>query len=101
MIIGYVSDQDYLAIADVSVEFTKDDRLVGQTKSYMSGAVDIDLPPGQYKMTLGKPGYGSKHVDVHLPVSEPIKFRLLADKLLGYMWPKWSVSGEQSTIRIN
>ena len=100
-IIGYVSDENYLAVSDVNVEFTVDEKVVGSCKTYMSGAVDIDLPSGKYKMTLGKPGYGAKHVEVTLPVSEPIKFRLLSDKLVGYMWPKWSVSGEQSTIRIN
>jgi hypothetical protein len=59
MIIGYVSDQDYLAVADVSVEFMKDGALVAHTKSFMSGAIDVDLPPGDYRMTLGKPGFGS------------------------------------------
>ena len=101
MIIGYVSDEHYLALADVSVEFMKDEKLVGHTKSFMSGAVECDLPAGNYRMTFGKPGYGSKHVEITLPVKEPIKFRLLSDKLIGYMWPKWSVSGEKSTIRIN
>lgn len=100
-IIGYVSDENYLAIADVTLEFILDGKVVGSCKSYMSGAVDIDLKPGDYRLTLGKPGYGAKHVDITLPVVEPIKFRLLSDKLVGYMWPKWSVSGEQSTIRIN
>jgi len=101
MIIGYVSDEHYLALADVSVEFMKDEKLVGHTKTFMSGAVESDLPAGNYRMTFGKPGYGSKHVEITLPVNEPIKFRLLSDKLIGYMWPKWSVSGEKSTIRIN
>ena len=101
MVIGYVSDEQYLALSDVSIEFTQNGKLVGHTKSFMSGAVDIDLPAGDYRMTLGKSGYGAKGVDVTLPNKEPIKFRLLSDKLVGYMWPKWSKSGETSTIRLN
>ena len=52
MIIGYVSDEHYLALADVSVEFMKDEKLVGHTKSFMSGAVESDLPAGNYRMTF-------------------------------------------------
>ena len=33
-------------------------------------------------------GYGSKLSTVELG-REPVQFRLLADGLLGYMWPKW------------
>ena len=49
MIIGYVSDQDYLAVADVSVEFIKDDVLVAPDNSavYMTG--------GQIDETNGRP----------------------------------------------
>ncbi len=101
MIIGYVSDEHYLALSDVSIELTRDKQLVANTKTFMTGAVDVDLPPGNYRMALGKTGYGAKQIDITLPVSEPIKFRLLSDNLVGYMWPKWSKSGESSTIRLN
>ena len=36
-----------------------------------------------------------------LPVSEPHQFRLLADGLSGYAWPKWTRSGEKSEFRVN
>ncbi len=99
--IGYVSNEDYLALNDVNVVFEKDHEILGDTKSLATGAVRTDLPPGSYTLTFAKAGYGSKHVEVTLPVKEPIKFRLLSDKLVGYMAPRWSTSGEKSCIRIN
>lgn len=33
----------------------------------MSGAVEVDLPAGNYRMTLGKLGYGAKGIDLKLP----------------------------------
>ena len=99
--IGHVSNEDYLALNDVSVVFEKDHEILGDTKSLATGAVRTDLPPGIYTLTFAKAGYSSKHVEVTLPVKEPIKFRLLSDKLVGYMAPRWSTSGEKSCIRIN
>jgi N,N-dimethylformamidase len=101
MIIGNVSDEHYVAINETSIEFTQNDKVVAQTKTFISGAVDVDLPAGKYRMTLGKAGFASKHVDITLPVAEPIKFRLISEKLVAYMWPKWSKSGEISTLRVN
>ena len=100
-IIGYVSNEDYLALNDVSIVFEKDHEILADTKSFATGAVRTDLPSGSYTLTFAKAGYGSKHVEVTLPVKEPIKFRLLSDKLVGYMSPRWSTSGEKSCIRIN
>ena len=52
-------------------------------------------------MVLAKDGYGSKRVALDLPVAEPHQFRLLADGLLGYAWPKWVRGGEQSEFRVH
>ena len=34
-----------------------------------------------------------------VPVDCPYQFRLLSDGLLGYAWPKWVRSGEESEFR--
>ena len=62
----------------------------------------VDLAPGRYKVTLQKPGFGSKsvHMDV-VPGQPPYQFRLLSDGLLGYAWPKWVKAGEKSEFRVH
>jgi N,N-dimethylformamidase len=107
MLIGYVSDERYVAIADVAFEFEQmdssgNDRFV--TRSTASGAVLLDLPAGNYQVTLAREGYGSKRVDLNLdPKTEtsPFQFRLLKNKLLGYAWPKCVQAGEKSEFRVH
>ncbi len=73
MLVGYVSDERYVALADVLLEF----RAAGQTRAIVRstprGAVEADLAPGEYEVTLVKQGYGSKHsrmtVDSQSPIS--------------------------------
>src|SRR5437764_344616 len=59
------------------------------------------LPPGDYRVILQKPGYGAKIGRVTVPASAPHQFRMLADGLLGYAWPKWVRSGEESEFRVH
>ena len=99
-LIGYVSDERYVALADVLLE------LVGEagsweTRSRASGSVYIDAPPGDYTLTLVKDGYGRKRVNLTLPLDQPHQFRLLAEGLLGYMWPKWVRAGGQAEFRVH
>jgi hypothetical protein len=96
MLIGYVSDERYLALHDVSLEFLKDGESVARVRSSPRGAVHADLSPGDYTVELARDGFGSKSVPLTLPADEPHHFRLLSDRLLGYMWPKWVRSGETS-----
>ena len=100
MLIGYVSDERYVALPDVQVEFQRDGQSV-ETRSRASGAVDVDLPPGSYQVILAKAGYGSKRIELTLPVAAPYHFRLLRDCLLGYAWPKWVKSGEPAEFRVH
>ena len=83
MLIGYVSDERYLALGDVLLEFQRDGQSI-EARSRASGAVHADLAPGPYKVYLFKPGYGAKIVDMVVKVGEPYHFRLLTDCLLGY-----------------
>ena len=87
MLIGYVSDDRYVALADVLLEFESEGGSV-ETRSRATGAVYADLPPGSYKVTLCKQGYGAKSVAVTVGSGRPHHFRLLPDCLLGYAWPK-------------
>ena len=100
MLVGYVSDERYVALPDVQVEF-EGERGVLEVRSSASGAVRLDLPAGDYNVTLARDGYGSKRTRLPLPVAEPHQFRLLKDCLLGYVWPKWVRSGEKSEFRVH
>ncbi|MEX0679158.1 MAG: carboxypeptidase-like regulatory domain-containing protein [Pirellulales bacterium] len=99
MLVGYVSDERYVALADVLLEF-EDAQASVETRSRASGAVYADIGPGTYRVTLAKPGYGAKRVRVKL-AGQPHQFRLLSDGLLGYAWPKWVRSGEKAEFRVH
>ncbi|HEX2036877.1 MAG TPA: N,N-dimethylformamidase beta subunit family domain-containing protein [Chloroflexota bacterium] len=112
MLVGYVSDERYVAVADALLEFESLDppeaqqgqphRPTTAVRSTARGAVYADLPPGPYRVTLVKSGFGSKSVELTVARDAPAHhFRLLSDGLLGYMWPKWVRSGERSEFRVH
>lgn len=101
MLIGYVSDERYASLPDVLLEFVDTAGTSWETRSRASGAVRLDLPPGEYGVVLQKPGYGAKISRVAVPDAEPHQFRLLSDGLLGYAWPKWVRAGEASEFRVH
>lgn len=101
MLIGYVSDERYVALPDVLLEFQSPRGQSWEVRSRASGAVYLDLLAGEYRVILQKPGYGAKITRVTLPTTEPHHFRLLSDGLLGYAWPKWVRSGTQSEFRVH
>jgi hypothetical protein len=100
MLIGHVSDEYYLALADVAVEFIDARGRSFETRSRASGAIHLDLPPGDYKVVLQKPGYGAKICRLASPAARH-QFRLLSDRLIGYAWPKWVRSGQESEFRVH
>lgn len=101
MLIGFVSDESYSALADVKLEFIDSQGVSWETRSRASGAVHLYLAPGRYKVVLQKEGFGAKVAQLDLPSRQPHSFRLLADRLLGYAWPKWVRSGEKSEFRVH
>jgi N,N-dimethylformamidase len=101
MLIGYVSDERYLALADVLLEFVDGRGDSWEARSRASGAVHASLPPREYVVTLAREGFGSKRVRLTLPAAHPHHFRLLADGLLGYAWPKCVRSGESAEFRVH
>ncbi|MFN8444878.1 MAG: carboxypeptidase-like regulatory domain-containing protein [Caldilineaceae bacterium] len=101
MFVGYVSDENYVAIADAALEFERNGKSVAAVHSTARGAVFADLAPGDYRVTISKTGYTAKLVDLTLVEGQPYQFRLLSDQLLGYVWPKWVKSGENSEFRVH
>jgi hypothetical protein len=104
MRIADVSDEYYAALPGVLLEF----RAPGagtrarSCTSSASGAVDCpDLPLGEYEVCLSKTGYGSKRVKATVGGPAPVHFRLLSDRLLGYVWPKWARSGDSIQFRVH
>jgi len=101
MHIGFVSDERYVALADVVIEFTDYRGRSWEARSRASGSVWCDLPAGEYTVTMQKPGFGSKRTRIRIPLAEPCQFRLLSDGLLGYVWPKCVRSGELGEFRVH
>lgn len=101
MLVGYVSDERYTALADVVLEFIDEHDRSWECRSRASGSVHAELPPGYYRVVLQKPGFGSKFSSVTVPLEKPHQFRLLSDGLLGYAWPKWVRCGEDAEFRVH
>src|SRR4051812_8979997 len=100
-LIGYVSDERYVAVPDALLEFVGASGESFEARSRASGAVYAHIPNGEYKVVIQKPGFGAKFSRVTLPVEKAHQFRLLADGLMGYAWPKWARSGEKSEFRVH
>lgn len=99
--LAYVSDEMYVALPDVSAEF--ESTATGEVTLLHSSPRGIfygTLPAGPYRITMSKPGYGSKASHVTLG-GDPPQLRLLSDNLIGYMYPKWARSGETSEYRVH
>jgi hypothetical protein len=101
MLIGYVSDECYAALPDVQLEFVNSRGASWETRSRASGSIHADLPDGDYRVVLQKHGFGAKVCRLSVPLVGPYQFRLLADHLLGYAWPKWVRAGENSEFRVH
>ena len=101
MLVGYVSDDRYVCIPGVSVLF-ENSKGSAQTTSLADGSIRLQISPGPWRVTLNRTGYGAKVVAVNISdTDDPIQFRLLDDCLMGYAWPKWVQSGEQSEFRVH
>ncbi|MGH9405705.1 MAG: N,N-dimethylformamidase beta subunit family domain-containing protein [Terriglobia bacterium] len=102
MLIGFISDERYVAVPDALVQFNSE-RLPEPVvvRSTPRGEIYADLKPAAYEVTLARDGFGSKTVRVKIGAAAPCQFRLLRDGLLGYMWPKWSKSGESAEFRVH
>jgi N,N-dimethylformamidase len=100
MLVGYVSDERYVALPDVLLELERDSRST-VVRSSPRGAVYADVEPGEYRVTLAKDGFGPKSVTAVLGPGQPYQFRLLSNRIAGYAWPKWVRTGERSEFRVH
>lgn len=101
MLIGYVSDERYVAIADACVDLDQDGRFLESVRSTAAGAIYAELSPGTYRATLAKDGFGSKRVNFVVDAAKPYQFRLLSNRLSGYIWPKWLKAGGHADARVH
>jgi len=101
MLVGYVSDERYVALADVMLEFQRDGRTEAIVRSTPRGAIVAQLAPGDYHVTLVKDGFGSKSVNMTADPRQPYQFRLLSDCILGFVWPRAVKAGERSEFRVH
>jgi hypothetical protein len=101
MLIGYVSDEYYAALPDALVELHPASGPPLLVRSWPSGAVHADVPPGPCEVLLSLRGFGSKRVQVEVKAGAPVHFRLLSDRLLGYAWPKWCRAGDSVEFRVH
>jgi hypothetical protein len=102
LLIGWVSDEFYSAIAGADVELEHDGAHVATTRSTAAGRLVAEVPPGEYRITIARDGFGSKRIICRLGPDEPlIQVRLLSDRLMGFPWPRWVRSGEQAELRFH
>ena len=100
-VLAFVSDQDFVALANVSVVIKGGDGVRVDTTSMADGAILADVPDSgdihAYSVTLSKGGFGAKIAKLTCGGSiPPAQFRLLSDAMTGYMNPKWSRTGESA-----
>jgi hypothetical protein len=98
-VVGYVSDERYLAVPGVYLEIGGADGRRYAVTSTATGAVCVDLPDGTYDVALNLPGYGAKRSALTVPSAKPHHFRLLKDQLLGYVWPMYTTAGGAGEFR--
>jgi hypothetical protein len=100
ILVGYVSDERFVALPDVLLEFQRPGRSI-EARSRATGAVYAEVEPGEWRVTLQHAGFGAKSVTVNVDAARPHHFRLLSDTLLGYAWPKWVRAGESAEFRVH
>lgn len=102
MLIGWVSDEYDQALGDVVVDLERGGELVETVRSGATGAVVAEVAAGRYILSFARHGYGSKRVHVEVrDDAPPVRFRLLSDTLVGFVWPRWVRAGEHGELRFH
>ena len=95
MLVGYVSDENYLALCGVQVEFEQGGKSIA-AESRVTGALYADLDAGPCLAALSHQNHGSKRVQFTVNPDAPHQFRLLSKTMRGFVWPTSSNTGTQS-----
>lgn len=101
MLFGYVSNERYEALHGVAVSVRSEGERIARTTSDADGAIDANVAPGEYEVTLQKEEYGGKTVICNVDEDSVHQFRLLSTRILGYAWPKWVLTGEPVEYRVH
>jgi hypothetical protein len=101
MHIGYVSDEWYQAVPGARVEIRKNGTRIATTESGPTGAVEADVQPREYEITVSKDEFGTKRRSVDVVAGGSHRFRLLSNDPLGYVWPKWTRAGGSGTCYLH
>ena len=99
-LLGFVSDEMYVALADVQVEFESlETGEVAILRSSPRGAFYGLLQPDRIGLRWRKTVTDRSTVTMEIVEGRQYQFRLLSNTLLGYMWPKWVRAGETAEFR--
>ena len=102
MLVGYVSDEYFIAISNVSIEATCNScSELYVAHSSASGAIDLPITQGTYTFALSAAGFSPKRSTQEISIGTQINFRLLSNQLYGYVSPRWSVSGTEATVLVS
>jgi hypothetical protein len=101
VLIGYVSDERFLAVPDALLTFDGGGRS-WNLRSGADGSVRGDLPAGRYAVTIARDGYGSKRTAIDVGAgAPPAQLRLLSEAPLGFVWPKWTLAGQAASVHVH
>ena len=82
MLIGYVSDEYFVAVSNVSIEATCSScSELYVTHSSASGAIELPITQGFYTFALSAEGFSPKRSGHEVSSGEIINFRLLSKTL--------------------
>ena len=93
MLVGYVSDESYLALCGVQIEFEQGGHST-TAESRVTGAIHAPLKPGPCRAAFCHGEHGAKRVEFTVNPDQPYHFRLLSKTTRGFVWPTWSTAGE-------
>ncbi|MFP6700479.1 MAG: carboxypeptidase regulatory-like domain-containing protein, partial [Planctomycetaceae bacterium] len=74
MLVGYASNERYVAVPNVLFEFRSKTGQVTTATSTISGTVYAEIEPGEYEVVLGRDGYGSKIITINVSTDSPYQF---------------------------
>lgn len=99
---AFVSDEDDTALAGVAIVAESSSGERHCLTSAADGGIDFSPAPGPWTFTLALAGFGSKRVClVAAEGAETYRFRLLSNRPLAYVWPKWCRAGDSVVPQVH